>query len=382
MIQRYPRVWRPGRVRSQFHPTITLHSPLLLTPASRHLPNLLPTFLLALLTNAMILGLSQFTPAKAQVTAEAPARRPVAVINLATKAGTDLVNGTWRYRDAQLKQVDFHQAGSDRTPSGPGNSTYDITPKAGAADFDDSGWEAIAADSLDQRRCQGRLCFNWYRLKVTIPERVGKFDPTGSDLVFEIVVDDYAEIWVDGQLPLVLGQSGGDLVHGFNAPNRVVVKRNVQPGQQIQLAVFGINGPLSNPPSNYIWIRSATLDIYPAGVLGVMQANAGGKIQRLNRRMDAIAPRNAAIDKLAGGFLFTEGPIWMRDGNYLLFSDPNANTIYRWSPDGQVSVYRTKSGYTGVDIAGPVPIPTHLRRDNPTTRNLPSCDDSKTRWPW
>ena len=33
-----------------------------------------------------------------------------------------------------------------------------------------------------------------------------------------------------------------------------------------------------------------------------------------------------------------------------LFSDPNANTIYRWSPDGQVSVYRAKSGYKGVDV--------------------------------
>ena len=35
---------------------------------------------------------------------------------------------------------------------------------------------------------------------------------------------------------------------------------------------------------------------------------------------------------------------------YLLFSDPNANTIYRWSPDGQVSVFRTKSGYAGIDV--------------------------------
>jgi gluconolactonase len=40
----------------------------------------------------------------------------------------------------------------------------------------------------------------------------------------------------------------------------------------------------------------------------------------------------------------------VRDGGYLLFSDPNANTIYRWSPDGQVSVFRTKSGYAGFDI--------------------------------
>jgi gluconolactonase len=53
---------------------------------------------------------------------------------------------------------------------------------------------------------------------------------------------------------------------------------------------------------------------------------------------------------LASGFGFTEGPVWA-PGGYLLFSDPNNNFIYRWSPDGQVSVYRTKSGYAGADIA-------------------------------
>jgi gluconolactonase len=41
--------------------------------------------------------------------------------------------------------------------------------------------------------------------------------------------------------------------------------------------------------------------------------------------------------------------VWHPDG-YLLFSDPNANTIYRWSPEGAVSVFRSKSGYTGFDI--------------------------------
>ncbi len=39
----------------------------------------------------------------------------------------------------------------------------------------------------------------------------------------------------------------------------------------------------------------------------------------------------------------------MKDG-YLLFSDPNANTIYRWTPEGQASVFRPKSGYSGPDI--------------------------------
>lgn len=81
------------------------------------------------------------------------------------------------------------------------------------------------AATLEARRSTGRLCFNWYRTSVTIPERVGPFDTAGSTVVFEIVVDDYAEIWVDGRLPAVLGQTGGQLVKGWNAPNRVVIAR-------------------------------------------------------------------------------------------------------------------------------------------------------------
>ena len=72
------------------------------------------------------------------------------------------------------------------------------------------------------------------------------------------------------------------------------------------------------------------------------------------RALDAIIPANAKIEKLAGGFLFTERPVWVpaseNSPGYLLFSDPNNNTIYRWSQDGQVSVFKTKSGYAGVDI--------------------------------
>ena len=45
--------------------------------------------------------------------------------------------------------------------------------------------------------------------------------------MFEVVVDDYAEVWVDGKLSPALGQSGGAVVRGFNAPNRVVLTRDV-----------------------------------------------------------------------------------------------------------------------------------------------------------
>ena len=66
----------------------------------------------------------------------------------------------------------------------------------------------------------GRVCFQWYRLSVTLPERVGDLDVAGATVVFEVVVDDYAEVWVDGRLPLALGDTGGPVVAGFNAPNR------------------------------------------------------------------------------------------------------------------------------------------------------------------
>jgi gluconolactonase len=161
-------------------------------------------------------------------------------------------------------------------------------------------------------------------------------------------VDDYAEIWVDGRLPLVLGGTGGQLVNGFNAPNRVVLSRDARPGQRLQVAIFGANGPLSRPPANFIWIRSATLDFYRPEQVGGAQATTG-KVVRLDPSLDRVIPPNSRLEKLAGGFQFIEGPVWHPDG-YLLFSDPNANTIYRWAPEGSVSVFRTKSGYTGFDI--------------------------------
>ena len=129
------------------------------------------------------------------------------------------------------------------------------------------------------RRTSGRLAFNWYRIKVRIPERIGRIDPTGSTVVFEVVVDDYAEVWVDGRLARRLGQTGGSLIGGFNAPNRVVLTRDARPGQQIQIAVFGINGPLSDPPANFIWVRSATLDFHKPGSPA---AAAGAQVVRLD----------------------------------------------------------------------------------------------------
>ena len=274
-------------------------------------------------------------------------RKPDAVVDLRTDDGVGLVNGTWRYQDATVRPIEFKGPGPDLKPSGAPVQTLDIEPKAGAADFDDRHWPVVAPGTLDARRANGRLSFNWYRIRLTMPERIGMFGTSGSMAVFEVVVDDYAEVWVDGQLPRTFGQPGGALVHGYNSPNRVVIAHNVRPGQQIQLAVFGANGPLSDPPSNFIWIRSATIEFFKP--LDGMGERVALDIQRKDPGLDEIVPRDVRLEKVAEGFEFIEGPVWVPTG-YLLFSDPNRNTIYRYTPGEGLGVFRVKSGYTGGNI--------------------------------
>ncbi|MEO6391781.1 MAG: SMP-30/gluconolactonase/LRE family protein [Pyrinomonadaceae bacterium] len=287
-----------------------------------------------------------------------PEGKPQASIDLATGDGVKLVKGEWRYSDTKIVETEFRGPGADRQPTGAPVKTYDFTPHAGGAEFDDSKWEVIAPTTLDQRRGNGRLGFNWYRMKFTVPERVGELDPTGSTVVFATSLDDYAEIWVDGELTRAPGQSGGSVVAGWNADNRLVIGRNVKPGQQIQLAIFGINGPLSNPPTNFIYIHYANLEFYPGSKapVALTPSEVNVEVVRNDPRMDAVVGPNPKVFKLAEGFQFTEGPIWVdRDGGYLLFSDPNANTIYQYAPngagEGKLAVFRTPSGYAGADIA-------------------------------
>ncbi|MFN7923501.1 MAG: SMP-30/gluconolactonase/LRE family protein [Bryobacteraceae bacterium] len=283
----------------------------------------------------------------------APSGTPEAVVDLATDEGAKLVKGEWRYSDTRIVETDFRAPGPDGQPTGAPIKTYDYTPKAGWAGFDDSKWEVIAPTSLDKRRSTGRICFNWYRINITVPERVGSFDATGSTIVFETVLDDYAEVWVDGEISRALGQMGGSVVSGWNAPNRLVIGRDVKPGQKIQLAVFGMNGPISSPPTNFIWMRYAKLEFHrgAAGPVAVSPREVNVDVIRKDAALDEITGPNLKLFKLAEGFRFTEGPVWVRDGGYLLFSDPNSNTIYKYAPDGELSVFRKPSGYSGADIA-------------------------------
>jgi gluconolactonase len=284
-----------------------------------------------------------------------PTGTPAAVVDLTTREGVALVKGAWRYADARLVDVDFRRAGADAQPTGAPTRTHEIEPHAGVAGFDDSGWETLDPTTLSARRGAGRLSFNWYRIAITVPERVGDVETQGATAVFETSLDDYAEVWVDGELPRRPAQSGGSVVAGWNGVNRLVVGRNVRPGQRIEIAVFGANGPLSNPPTNYIWMRLARLSFHRESAVGpyaVPAHEVNVEVLRLDPRIDAIVPPNPKLHKLAEGFQFTEGPIWVKDGGYLLFSDPNANRIYKYVAEtGELSLYREQAGYDGADVA-------------------------------
>ncbi len=170
-------------------------------------------------------------------------------IDLRTAAGVKSVKGEWRYSDVKIVEVP-HKA-----PDGKPNTTYNIEPKAFGPDFDDSKWEVIAPETLKNRRSSGLVCFNWYRIKITLPA-----DFAGKAVFFQTTVDDYGEVWVDGALPHKIGKSGEAVVAGFNTPNRVQLK-DPKPGKVYQIAIFGINGPISFAPKNYIFLGDTFLEI-------------------------------------------------------------------------------------------------------------------------
>ena len=75
-----------------------------------------------------------------------------------------------------------------------------------------------------------------------------------------------------------------------------------------------------------------------------------GTVLRVDPRLDAIVPPDARIEKLAEGFVFSEGPVWDRRESRLLFSDVRANQVYEWTEAGGARTY-IDPVYTG-DLAG------------------------------
>jgi gluconolactonase len=70
------------------------------------------------------------------------------------------------------------------------------------------------------------------------------------------------------------------------------------------------------------------------------------KVDRLDSGIDAIVPANATMERVATGFTWVEGPVWIPAG-YLLFAEITSNSIRKLTPDGKVSIFIQPSGYKG-----------------------------------
>ena len=123
-------------------------------------------------------------------------------------------------------------------------------------DYDDSGW----ADCNNIRASlSSGFTFAWYRIAVDVPERLDGMSLAGSRMFIEANVDNYGEIWVDGQIDRANG-----VIVGINAQQRVEISNSATPGSRHVIAVLVANGPLAEARGG-VFMRFATLSFETAG---------------------------------------------------------------------------------------------------------------------
>lgn len=79
-------------------------------------------------------------------------------------------------------------------------------------------------------------------------------------------------------------------------------------------------------------------------------------IEILDKEALQIIDPKSKIEILASGFTWTEGPLWIKEGNYLLFSDIPNNKVYKLDPKNNDTItYLNFSGFSGTDFSGEEP---------------------------
>jgi len=175
---------------------------------------------------------------------------PAYSVNLMTAEGAAALGAQWKTMEAKIVEgpaLAGHLPGYDKS--------YDISPHAGEKGYDDSSWQKIEAKGLGDRRGGGKVSFLWFRTPLTIPAKIGDFETAGAKAVLTAV-------WIDGQMPRRAGLTSPATIQGFNIPNRVVLADAVKPGDKFQVAIFGINGPISVAPQNFVFFRQASVEFY------------------------------------------------------------------------------------------------------------------------
>ena len=102
-----------------------------------------------------------------------------------------------------------------------------------------------------------------------------------------------------------------------------------------------------------------------------------GKIHKYDPRLDQVLATDARIEVIGSGFEWAEGPIWIKDGGYLLFSDIPRNSIMKWKEGQGVTLFMKPSGFTGVVDYGREPGSNGLTLD--AQGRLVSCEHGDRR---
>jgi gluconolactonase len=200
-----------------------------------------------LATASLMLAVSAQPVAPTSPPQPAPMQPPAHVVDLLTADGMAAFGAQWKSMDVKIIE------GPALPNAMPGYKTsYDISPRAGVKGFDDSSWPTLEPKQLLERRGGGKVSFLWYRTNLTMPAKA----------VLTAYVDDYAEVWVNGEMPRRVGITSPATIQGFNIPNRVVIADTVKAGDKVEIAIFGINGPISVVPPNFVFFRQASVEFY------------------------------------------------------------------------------------------------------------------------
>jgi len=120
-----------------------------------------------------------------------------------------------------------------------------------------------------------------------------------------------------------------------------------------------LNGALA-----FLFFATASLSTAVAQTPSKKAYPSFGTIERLDPRFNRLVPPDATIEKLAEGFDWSEGPVWVKSESKLLFSDVPMNTVHVWKEGQNVGVFLKPSGYTGAKPRGGEPGSNGLNMDS------------------
>jgi len=95
-------------------------------------------------------------------------------------------------------------------------------------------------------------------------------------------------------------------------------------------------------------MKNFTLVLFMVALGCFAQQQTTGKLVALDDAFFDYVDKNAEIEVLAEGFIWSEGPVWVKDGGFLLFSDAPQNTIFKWKEGEGITEFLKPSGYTGI----------------------------------